>query len=477
MPATPVFVGFTGHRRLSDPATASRAIRRALDDIAAHTGARLVGISSIASGADTLFAEELARRDAPWLLLLPFPLDRFRNDFEPDEWARVEAVLPRALSTQIEPPADRRDDAYLTCGHRTVDDSDVLIALWNGDPAAGVGGTGDVVAYARAQQKPLLWIHEPSGEISSEHLDRLPPRPRSSPSSNTSSSTLPAAGRAAAESLLARFDRRASALRPRALNLNLVLILAHQLATAVAIAALVWVGLAAVQSTATWLKLAILVTALATPLLLRRAHQGWIRTRLEAEIVRAALQLWPLAHPETTFAALRLPGFESLHRRLLLLRLEDRAATRPFETARTHYLAHRVIDQHNYFSAQATKSRQRLTRFRRAAYACSLGAIACGASLAFHVPDWDTAYPLVKLAALTLPLATAALLGAALSLDYARRAARYRELADHLATARVRLEHARTPAQLERLVAETERTLLFEVWEWYSLARYTSGGH
>ncbi len=470
----PVFVGFTGHRRLSDPAPAARAVRRAFDDIATHTGARLVGISSIASGADTLFAEELARRDAPWLLLLPFPLDNFRNDFEPDEWARVEAVLPRALSTQVEPQTERRDDAYLTCGHRTVDESDVLIALWNGDPAAGVGGTADVVAYARAQQKPLLWIHEPSGEITAERLDRLPARlhsPKPSPS------TSPARGRAAAEALLAAFDRRANALRPRALNLNLVLILAHQLATAVAIAALVWVGIAAVQSTATWFKLAILVTALGTPLLLRRAHQGWVRARLEAEIVRAALQLWPLPHPEITFAALRLPGFESLHRRLLLLRLEDHSAPQPFETAGAHYLTHRVIDQHDYFSAQATKSRQRLIRFRRAAYACSLGAIACGASLAFHVPDWGGAYPLVKLVALTLPLATAALLGAALSLDYARRAARYRELADHLANARVRLEHTRTPAALERVVTETERTLLFEVWEWYSLARYASGGH
>ncbi len=474
MPATPVFVGFTGHRRLTDPAASARALRRAFDDLASHTGARLVGVSSIASGADTLFAEELARRDSPWLLLLPFALETFRNDFEPDEWARVEAVLPRALSTQIEPRTEHRDDAYLACGHRTVDESDVLIALWNGDPAAGVGGTGDVVAYARAQQKPLLWIHEPSGQITSERLDRLPSHSRSSSSSRSSASPT---GRPAAEALLASFDRRANALRPRALNLNLILILAHQLATAVAIAALVWAGFAIVQSTATWLKLAILVTALATPFLLRRAHQGWVRARLEAEIVRAALQLWPLAHPEHTFSALRLPGFESLHRRLLLLRLEDRSATQPFEAARDHYLAQRVIDQHHYFNARALDARQRLTRFRRAAYACSLGAIACGASLALHFPDWGSAYPVVKLAALTLPLVTAALLGAALALDYARRAARYRELADHLAATRVRLEHTRTPAALERIVADTERTLLFEVWEWYSLARYASGGH
>jgi hypothetical protein len=471
MPATPVFVGFTGHRRLADPASTAAALRRALDEIAAHTHARLVGVSSLASGADTLFAEELARRDAPWLLLLPLPLDTFRDDFEPDEWARAEALLPRALSTHIEPPAEHRDHAYLECGHRTVDESDVLIAVWNGAPSAGLGGTGDVVAYARARQKPLVLVHEPSGKIESERLDRLP---RLSPSAKTSS---PATGRAAADALLDAADRRARSLRPLATNLGLLLIAAHQLATAIAIAALVWLGLAIVQSTATWLKLALLAAALVTPFLLRRAHHGWLQARLRAEIIRSALQLWPLPQPEQTFAALRLPGFESLQRHLLLLRLEDRDAAQPLESARAHYLAHRVGNQENYFATQTAHARRQLTRLRRAAFACTAAAIACGLSLATHVPDWGAAYPVIKFAALTLPLATATLVAAALALDYGRRAARYRELAAFLADARIRIENARSPSALHRAALEIERTLLFEVWEWYSLARYAFGSH
>ncbi len=471
MPASPVFVGFTGHRRLADQARIAAAIRRALDEIAAHTRARLVGVSSIASGADTLFAEELARRDAPWLLLLPFSLERFRNDFEPDEWARVEALLPRALSTHVESRTDTADHAYLECGHRTVDEADVLIAVWDGQPAAGPGGTADIVAYARARQKPLIVVHEPSGQLQPERLERLPAAP-ALPDRAPSTT-----GRAAAEALLAASDRRARELRPRATNLGLLLIIAHQLATAVAIVALVWVGIAIVQSTATWFKLAILAAALVTPLLLHRAHHGWLHARLRAEIVRAALQLWPLPHPEQTFAALRLPGFESLQRHLLLLRLEDRTAARPFDEARSHYLTHRVLDQHTYFSTQAGRAHRKLTRLRRAACACTAGAILCGASLAFHLPAWGAMYPFVKLAALTLPLVTATLIGAALALDYGRRAARYRELADFLADARVRLENARSPAGLDRTALEIERTLLFEVWEWYSLARYAFSSH
>ena len=261
------------------------------------------------------------------------------------------------------------------------------------------------------------------------------------------------------------------------MNLGLLLILAHQLATALAIAALVWTGVSIVQSTATGLKLAILAAALVTPLFLRRAHRGWLESRLSTELVRAALQLWPLPHPQQTFAALRLPGFESLQRHLLLLRLEDRSAPQPFEAARDHYVQHRIVDQQNYFAAQSEKAHQRLARCRRAASVCTAGAIVCGASLATHFPDWGPIYPFVKLAALTLPLVTAALIGSALALDYGRRAARYRELAGFLSDARIRVESARTHASLGLAVLEVERTLVFEVWEWYSLARYSSGRH
>jgi hypothetical protein len=35
----------------------------------------------------------------------------------------------------------------------------VLLAVWDGRPARGLGGTGDVVARARRQGLPLAWVH------------------------------------------------------------------------------------------------------------------------------------------------------------------------------------------------------------------------------------------------------------------------------------------------------------------------------
>ncbi len=40
------------------------------------------------------------------------------------------------------------EDGYLAAGQRVVDSSDLMLALWNGQPSAGKGGTADVVHYA-----------------------------------------------------------------------------------------------------------------------------------------------------------------------------------------------------------------------------------------------------------------------------------------------------------------------------------------
>jgi len=41
---------------------------------------------------------------------------------------------------------------------RVVDLADLLIAVWDGKPARGPGGTADVVAYAASAGKPYVWL-------------------------------------------------------------------------------------------------------------------------------------------------------------------------------------------------------------------------------------------------------------------------------------------------------------------------------
>jgi predicted flavoprotein YhiN len=52
-----------------------------------------------------------------------------------------------------------RDQAYAAVGRYVLEHCDVLIAIWDGQSAQGLGGTGDIVAQARQRGLPMAWIH------------------------------------------------------------------------------------------------------------------------------------------------------------------------------------------------------------------------------------------------------------------------------------------------------------------------------
>ncbi|UQU66885.1 hypothetical protein COUCH_11695 [Couchioplanes caeruleus] len=148
--------GVTGHRVLP-PGIAELAVnywRRALP-----TGAGLLAVSSLADGADQLFAAHALSVGGTLEAVLPcgnyagsLPADGARDRFE---------NLARAAATVITMPyPEPCEQGYLAAGHALVDRCDHLFAVWDGLPARGPGGTADVVAYARARGRPVtvLWI-------------------------------------------------------------------------------------------------------------------------------------------------------------------------------------------------------------------------------------------------------------------------------------------------------------------------------
>ena len=53
------------------------------------------------------------------------------------------------------PAADSRTEAYEQAGRYIVEHSDVLLAVWDGLPARGRGGTAEIVAWARDSDSGL----------------------------------------------------------------------------------------------------------------------------------------------------------------------------------------------------------------------------------------------------------------------------------------------------------------------------------
>lgn len=168
----PFVVGFTGHRRLKDEKALAQVLREVIASLQRDAGRELVGRSSIASGADTLFAEACLASNMKWIALLPFPEAEFKKDFADADWKRARALLDRAERIEISSETAERPRSYLDCGLATVDGADLMVAVWDGKPPRGLGGTAQIVEHARSVQKPLLLISPDGLEVKRERFSR-----------------------------------------------------------------------------------------------------------------------------------------------------------------------------------------------------------------------------------------------------------------------------------------------------------------
>src|SRR5207249_769466 len=122
-------IGFTGHRHLTNPDAVSRIIRAELTRLREKLPGEITGYSSVAIGADTLFAEVCQSLDIPWIAMLPFPRAEFQVDFSENDWAHATELLSRAIRVEISGTSEDREAAYLRCGQRTVDGADLVLAV------------------------------------------------------------------------------------------------------------------------------------------------------------------------------------------------------------------------------------------------------------------------------------------------------------------------------------------------------------
>ena len=151
-----------------------RSVAQALDEVIAslqrEIRGEMIGRSSIASGADTLFAEAWLAANLKWIALLPFPEAEFKRDFSEPDWKRARALLDRAERTETLSAAAERPGGYLHCGLATVDGADLMIALWDGKASRGLGGTAQIVEHARHVRKPLILISSDDLQVTRERF-------------------------------------------------------------------------------------------------------------------------------------------------------------------------------------------------------------------------------------------------------------------------------------------------------------------
>jgi len=156
-------VGITGHQRLDDH-NDWQWVEREINNVLSHLGGHLVGITSLAIGADQLFARAVLQHAGELEVIVPF--EDYERTFL-DESARTEYkdLLRAASKADVLKTTGSDEEAYLAAGKLLVERSDLVIAVWNGKPAAGLGGTADIVRYTRDRGKEVIHLNPSSHAV------------------------------------------------------------------------------------------------------------------------------------------------------------------------------------------------------------------------------------------------------------------------------------------------------------------------
>ena len=171
-------VGVTGHRKealpAEDCADIEQRIRAALtllvDGAAAihaqeapfYTGEppRLLFISPLADGTDQIAARVALDLGFELHVVLPFPSATYRRELADDDARAAFDQLMAKASCVLELPGEheRPVDAYVMTGRATIAHCDLLLAVWDGLPPRGRGGTGEVVELAVVNGTPVVHV-------------------------------------------------------------------------------------------------------------------------------------------------------------------------------------------------------------------------------------------------------------------------------------------------------------------------------
>lgn len=117
-------------------------------------------VSALAEGADRLAASAALEAGFRLDAILPFVASEYRKDFaDAQSCAEFDHLLGLAnTSLTLDGKSDHRKRAYEAAGLSLLDNCDLLLAVWDGGPGRGRGGTREVVEEAARRAKPIIVV-------------------------------------------------------------------------------------------------------------------------------------------------------------------------------------------------------------------------------------------------------------------------------------------------------------------------------
>lgn len=149
-------IGITGHSKLS-AASVPLVLKALEDELSTCAAEGLVGVSCLAKGADQLFAQAVLDRGGSLDVVLP-AADYRERKVKPDNAAEFDALISKAASVHTMPFATSNPDAYMRASEHVLSSVEAMVAVWDGQPSGGAGGTEDVVRAARERGVPVTVV-------------------------------------------------------------------------------------------------------------------------------------------------------------------------------------------------------------------------------------------------------------------------------------------------------------------------------
>jgi hypothetical protein len=150
-----VRVGITGHMNLTPESVplVAAGIRKVLSE---HEQP-LVGVSCLARGADQVFARVVLELGGQLDVVIP-AADYRERKVKPDNREEFEALIRQATNVRVLGFDTSNRDAYVAANETVLGAVDALVAVWDGAPPDGKGGTGDTVQAARERGIPVMVV-------------------------------------------------------------------------------------------------------------------------------------------------------------------------------------------------------------------------------------------------------------------------------------------------------------------------------
>ena len=148
-------IGITGHQNLVDKPTISWLKNELLEEI--QNMQIEEAYSSLAIGADQLFAEIILTIHIPLVAIIP--CINYEFTFDKNNIKIYKAILNKSsnkIQLDFNSPSEQ---AFYEAGKLVANKSDIVFALWNNLPSEGLGGTADIVDYAKKLNKKIIHLN------------------------------------------------------------------------------------------------------------------------------------------------------------------------------------------------------------------------------------------------------------------------------------------------------------------------------